>query len=70
MRTLVCKFDIDFLFYFSFRKCSKKFRFRAKYIFIEFMKFLIGPKKFCLTENKAKTNKTYDHVAKIFLGLS
>ena len=35
-----------------------------------FMKFLIGPKKFCHNENKAETNKTYDHAAKIFLGLS
>ena len=34
------------------------------------MKFLIGPKKFCHTENKAETNKTYNHAAKIFLGLS
>ena len=54
MRALVCKFGNDFLIYFSFFE-------RSTYIFIEFIKLLIGPKKFCHTENKAETNKTYDH---------
>ena len=74
MEALFCKFDNDFLFYFHLKNVLRSFYSeQSTYILIElmqFMKFLIGPKKFCHTENKAETNKTYDQAAKIFLGLS